>query len=376
MEITNHHRALVALLQVPKLGLRTVRQLLKTTNVKSAVELFSIPPGEIQKVDGMGPAIAKNIFQFNGWDAVDRQIEKARKAGAFLISQNDPYYPELLKQIYDPPVVLWVKGNPEALSKAGVAVVGTRNPGRYGLNQAAWWTQKIVESGLSVNSGLAYGVDSVAHQTTVDKNGTTVAVLGSGIDWIYPERNRVLADKIAKSGGAVMTEYPPGTKPDAGNFPERNRIVSGMSHGVLVVESGIKGGSMITARLALDQNREVFVVPHPLGYLKGEGCNYLLKMGQGKLVQSIDDLTVELSLNLSGEHISTGSNRSEPKKWENESLPEDQKEICLALENEPLHIDKLSEQLETEPFKLAPILLEMEMAGFIKQRAGKYFELK
>lgn len=376
METNNHHRALIALLQVPNLGSKTVRMLLKTTNVRSAEELFTLSPGEIQRVEGIGPGTAKNLIHFKGWDAVDKQIEKAQKLGAFPLSQNDPHYPDLLKQIYDPPVVLWVKGNLEALSKPGVAVVGTRNPGRYGLNQAEWWSKKIVESGLSVNSGLAYGIDSKAHQTTVENGGTTVAVLGSGIDWIYPERNRGLADKIVKSGGAVMTEYPPGTKPDAGNFPERNRIVSGMSHGVLVVESGIKGGSMITARLALDQNREVFVVPQQLGYLKGEGGNFLLKMGQGKLVQTIEDLTVELSLTLSGDQKSVDSVNPKPKKWINESLSEEQKEICIALENEPLHIDKLSDQLETEPFKLANVLLEMELAGLIQQRAGKYFELK
>lgn len=376
MEITNHHRALVALLQVPNMGLRTARLLLKQSGVQNAEELFSMSVNDIQKIDGMGPDKASNLVQFNEWEKVDRQIGKARKLGAFLVSSADPQYPELLKQIYDPPIVLWVKGNPDALQKPGVAVVGTRNPGKYGLQQTEKWCQKIVESGLGVNSGLAYGVDSKAHSTAVENDGNTVAVLGSGIDWIYPEKNRRLAASIAKNGGAVITEYPPGSKPDAGHFPERNRIVSGMSHGVLVIESGIKGGSMITARLALDQNREVFVVPHQLDYLKGEGCNYLIKMGHGKLVQSIEDIMEELAIDLVAGSGKQDRDASKGKRWENETLSEEQINVCLALTPEILHIDQLAEKLDTQPFKLAPMLLEMEMMGLIKQKAGKYFELK
>lgn len=375
MEITNNHRALAALLQVPGFGLRTARLVLKHARVENAEELFNLSVHDIQRIDGIGADTAANLVKFDKWDKVDRLIEKAQKKGAFLVGISDPHYPPLLKQIYDPPIVLWAKGDPEALKKQGVAIVGTRNPGKYGLQQAEKWSKIICGAGLSINSGLAYGVDSKAHSTAVENGGITVAVLGSGIDWIYPERNRGLADRIAKNGGAVITEYPPGSKPDAGHFPERNRIVSGMSHGVLVVESGIKGGSMITARLALDQNREVFVVPHQLDYLKGEGCNYLIKTGQGKLVQTFNDVVEELSVELNGDAAEQKNAANKPKKWENESLTEEQVRICNAFGSEALHIDKLAEKLETEPFKLAAMLLEMELLGVIKQKAGKYFEL-
>jgi len=375
LEISNNHRALVALMQVPNFGPRTVRQLLKHSHVDSAEDIFGLSVQEIQKVDGIGADLAVKLATFDDWKKVDRLIDKTQKAGAFLIGINDHFYPELLKHIYDSPVVLWVKGTPEALRKQGMAVVGTRNPSRYGLRQSEEWSKKFIDAGLAINSGLAYGVDSKAHRTAVENGGITVAVLGSGIDWIYPQKNLKLADEICKNGGAVITEYPPGTKPDAGNFPARNRIVSGMSHGVLVIESGIKGGSMITARLALDQNREVFVVPHQLDYLKGEGCNYLIKMGQGKLVQTFEDVAEEISIELHNGTNNQNSRANHTKKWENETLSEEYTQICITLSSEALHVDQLAEKLETEPFKLAPQLLDMEMMGLLKQKAGKYFEL-
>jgi len=376
LEITNHHRSLIGLLNVPGLGLRLARQLLKQTGVSDASDIFNMSVAELSALDGIAGERARNIAGFDQWDAVDKILKKTERSGASLVSFSDPAYPRMLKQIYDPPMILWLKGSREALNKQAIAIVGTRNPGRYGLAQAEYWSRTLCSSGIGINSGLAYGIDARSHQTAVECGGTTVAVLGSGIDWIYPNKNKRLAKQITDSGGAVITEYPPGTKPDAVNFPERNRIVSGMSYGVLVVESGIKGGSMITARLALDQNREVFVVPHQLNYMKGEGCNFLIKMGHGKLIQSEQDIMEELSINPNGESVQKVDYTNQPKKWENESLPEDQQKVCRLLSSGSLHIDKLAEEVETEPFKLAPMLLELEMMGLIQQKAGKYFELK
>jgi len=377
LEITNQHRALIGLLQVPNFGVRTARVVLRKSGVDRAEDVFRLTIPDLLKIDGVGKERAVSLAQFDDWKKVDKILEKTEKSGAQLISFSDPDYPMLLKQTFDPPVILWVKGNPEALSKPGIAVVGTRNPGRYGLEQAERWSRDLCSAGLSVNSGLAYGVDSRAHKTSVDSGGCTVAVLGSGIDRIYPNRNRGLAAEIIDSGGAVVTEYPPGSKPDAANFPERNRIVSGISHGTLVVESGIKGGSMITARLALDQNREVFVVPHQLGYLKGEGCNYLIRTGQGKLVQTMSDLLEELSV-FPDENTGQGAPASQPpKQWESaDELTDHEVAICESLSEESLHVDQLAELMETEPFKLSAHLLELEMKGLIRQKAGKYFELK
>ncbi len=361
-------------MQVPNLGLRSARLLLSQSGVENPDDLFRLSIPDILRIDGFGKEKAVSLTQFDNWKKVDRILEITEKTNAKIVSQNDLEYPDLLKQIYDPPLLLWVKGDTDALKKQGMAVVGTRNPGKYGLDQAEKWTLRLIKSGMSVVSGLAYGIDAKSHKTAIQNGGPTVAVMGSGIDWIYPNKNSKLADQMIEKGGAVITEYPPGTKPDACHFPERNRIVSGMSHGVLVVESGIKGGSMITARAALDQNREVFVIPHPLDYLKGEGCNYLIRTGQGKLIQSLDDILDEISVNVNGKIGE--SVEIEKSGWRDADLEEEQQQICRLLEKEVLHIDNLAEKLQTNTFKLLPTLLELEMKGVVRQKAGKYFELE
>lgn len=345
--------------------------MLDRTGVNDASELFSLTIPELLKIDGFGKYIAKSFVDFDDWNSIDKILEKTEQSGAVLVSIDDENYPELLRHIYDPPLILWVKGNPEALKKDGIAVIGTRRASKYGLKQAAQWSAKFVDAGLCINSGLAYGVDAEAHKSALIAGGKTIAVLGSGIDIVYPPKNRKLAKKIIEAGGAIISEFPPGTPPDAQNFPERNRIVSGMSHGVLVVESGVKGGSMITARCALDQNREVFVIPHQLEYGRGEGCNYLIRTGQGKLIQSLTDVMDEISVHTGDVTASTPT----VKKWRSMELDHDAEEICILLEEKDLHIDQLSEQTGKPTFKLHSILLDLEMNGAVRQRAGKYFEL-
>ncbi|TVQ66696.1 MAG: DNA-protecting protein DprA [Balneolaceae bacterium] len=373
-ERKRHYRGLIGLLKVHDLGPRRIRVLLEKTRVRTADDIFSIPVNRLLSIDGIGVSSANNISSFDGWDDVDEIIGMTERAGADLIAFDDPHYPELLRHIFDPPVLLWVLGEKETLSNDGLAVIGTRNPGRYGKEQAEKWSARIVSSGLMVNSGLAYGVDTIAHQTTLNNGGRTVAVLGSGIDVIYPARNKSLVKAIIDKGGAVITEYLPGTKPVAVNFPGRNRIVSGMSHGVIVIESKIKGGSMITARYALDQNREVFVVPHPLGDLSGEGCNYLIKTAQGKLIQSFQDILDEISVPVNGEKRSESKSGS-LKKWKGMELNATETKICEILEKGELHIDKLSENMGIQVQELHASLLELELRGALKQRAGKIFHL-
>ena len=371
MKITNHHRALIGLLSVPDFGLRRVKTILQATQVTDASDIFKMKLPDLLRIDGFGEHIAKNLTTFDGWKQVDKVLEKTEKCGAELLAFDDENYPPMLRHIFDPPPILWLKGDKTVLSSPGLAVIGTRQPGKYGLEQTAYWTKLLVQKNICINSGLAYGIDAKAHQTAVDANGKTVAVLGSGIDFIYPRKNSRLAEQILETGGAVLSEFPPGTAPDAVNFPARNRIVSGMSHGVLVVESGVKGGSMITARSALDQNREVFVVPHPLGYMKGEGCNYLIRTGQGKLIQSLADILDEISI-----QTEPGPDSVEIKTgWKDLELSKEGVEICILLEKKELHIDQLSEATGKSAFKLLPLLLELEMTGAVKQKAGKYFEV-
>ncbi len=374
MKKKNHYRGLLALQQVPDLGLRRIKLLLDKTGTDDASDLFNMKARDLLRIDGIGETVAANIQNFKAWDAVDEIITKTTNIKASLVAFNDEEYPSLLRHIYDPPILLWIRGDQSVLNHDGIAIIGTRNPSRYGMEQAAKWATLLSDTGICINSGLAYGVDAIAHRNTLDAGGKTVAVLGSGIDVIYPYKNKPIAERIIENGGAVITEYPPGTPPDAVNFPGRNRIVSGMSRGVLVIESGIKGGSMITARYALDQNREVFVIPHPLNNARGEGCNYLIKTGQGKLVQTTEDIFDEISV-----ESAVQAGRENPpvaKKWETMELNQNDRELCLILSSGDLHIDQISEQTGNPVYRLLPQLLELEMTGVIHQKAGKYFGLK
>jgi len=324
-------------------------------------------------VDGIGPGVAHMIQTFNEWDKVDRIIDYTRETGAGIITYYDEAYPRLLREIYDPPVLLWIKGSAEILNNHGLAIVGTRSATNYGLSMAEKLAGELVKEGLTIVSGLAHGVDAAAHKGTLNADGKTVAVLGSGIDVVYPWKNRGLARDIEESGGAVITEFIPETKPETGNFPMRNRIVSGMTLGTLVVESGLKGGSMITARSAVDQNREVFVVPHSLENVNGIGCNAIIKRGWGKLIQSVGDILSEIPVIRS---TSKDTEKHQKIRWKELDLDEFSLSICKKLEDNPLHIDDLSEQLDAAPHELLPKLLELEMKNCIRQTAGKNFELR
>lgn len=371
----NHRDALVALTLIPKLGIQRIRLLLQV--VDHPGEIFMLTSPELEQVDGIGPTIAASILEFDDWGKVAEVFENADRVGAQIISYQDAVYPPLLREIYDPPVLLWVKGNAECLKNSGIAVVGTRRATTYGLKMAKKISGQLVKHKLMVVSGLAFGIDAAAHNATLKAGGKTVAVLGSGIDVIYPQKNAGLAAEIIENDGAIITEFPMGTPPDAGNFPERNRIVSGLTLGTLVVESGLKGGSMITAQSALMQNREVFVVPHALENANGIGCNHLIKRGAGKLVQTVDDILEELSnyQYQRNEKMQLQDESPEEFKWENMDLDEEAEAICKLLKNDSMHIDDISKALEKPSPQLLAKLLELEMMNCVRQRAGKNFEL-
>lgn len=374
-----HKRAVLALTRVFGIGTAVVKNLLQ---VAPADQIFGFSYARLTAIEDVGPVRAKAIAAFDGWSQVDALIKAGQRAGARLLTLSDPEYPNLLRQIYDPPAVLWVLGNLEALSSPGVAVVGTRAPSTYGKRIVDTFIPALVEADLTVYSGLAFGIDTLAHRKTVELGGRTVAVLGSGIDRIYPEINTGLVKDIVESGGAVITEYVPGTGPDAGNFPARNRIVSGLSRGVFVVESGIEGGSMITARVALDQSRDVFATPHPIDSLKGVGCNSLIRDSLAKLVISPEDILSELNLRVSG-HVkqspvhsaSAVTTATATSSGRLEQLSAIQKQIVQLLQNGERHIDDISVTLSRDMRDLNVDMLELEMEGFVKQLSGKRFLL-
>lgn len=374
MQNSSTLRTLIALSIIPGLGTRRVRSLLKETD--DVAGIFKLSKAQLRSVEGIGEASILSILSFDAWESVDEIIERTQKSGSQIITLADDEYPALLKQIYDPPVLFWIKGNPEALSEKGVAVIGTRNPTSYGKKMAEKFSTELAQEGLCIFSGLAYGIDTIAHKSALEVGGKTVAVLGSGIDNLYPKSNAGIANQIVKSGGAVITEFPMGTNPDAGNFPIRNRIVSGLSLGVLVIESGIQGGSMITADLALDQNREVFAIPQTLENPSGSGCNYLIKKGTAKLVQTIDDILEEIPIELTGKSHTEVHEVSVSKGWRERNLDDLSCTICELLEKKATQIDDLSDLLKVNTSQLLVALLQLEMQGLVSQKAGKIFELK
>lgn len=366
-------REFVALHLIKRLGAHRIRLLLQ--GVDHPQNIFRLSRRELKAIRGIGPKTTDDIVTFNDWEKVDEVMEKTEEIGAELMTYWDDDYPRLLREIYDPPILLWIKGDRTVLDNDSLAIVGTRKTGEYGRKMAKKFAGDLVEQGVTVISGLAYGADAAAHRGTVEAGGTTIAVLGSGIDWIYPSDHKGLASDIVDTGGAVISEFPLGEKPAMGNFPVRNRIVSGMSLGTLVVESGIDGGSMITARSALDQNREVFVIPHNLGHPNSVGCNSLIKRGMGKLVQDVEDILNEIKVHFTDDETETVPKAKKEKNWKNRDLDEFSVKICEALEEESLHIDNLAEYLEVESHELLPKLLELEMQQCVRQTAGKNFEL-
>lgn len=300
--------------------------------------------------------------------------------GVTMLGLGDPNYPELLTQIPDPPTLLWVRGDISALNKPTVAVVGTRDPSDYGRAMAASFTKELSEAGLCIVSGLAIGIDAIAHDTAIRTGGLTVGVLGSGIDRIYPGDHRPLAYRMIEAGGCLISEFPPGTKPDAGNFPIRNRVVSGLSLGTLVIETKGEGGSMITARLALDQNREVFALPHRTADLRGDGCNYLIQMGGAKLVRNTNDILVELgggfTLKSDADPQTSLEFEHREPKWRSADLGALAIAICELLEKGQLHTDDLCDRIEQPVHVVLNELLQLEFAGYVQTLPGKLAVLK
>jgi DNA processing protein len=267
--------------------------------------------------------------------------------------------------IYAPPLILYFKGILQAADFNSIAIVGTRNPTHYGKKHSENFAKEMALNSVSVISGMARGIDTIAHKSTLSKKGRTIAVLGSGLDVVYPYENKRLFEEITENG-AVISEYPLSTQPDAQNFPKRNRIISGLSLGTLVIESGIKGGAIQTARLALEQNREVFAVPGNLGVQQSEGTNLLIQKGEAKLVKTAEDIFVELNMKIQPE---IGKNI--PKPTENLNFFE--QNLFDLITDQPQHIDKISHKANLGAGDCLVHLLSLEFRDLIKQLPGKNF---
>lgn len=360
-------RALVGLSLVPGVGPGRIRALL--ARFGSAAAVMTASPSALTQVAGVGPKTAAAITSFDDGAAVDTQLKRAAQIGATLVTPWDDRFPTRLRTIYDPPALLWMRGALTPADDQAIAVVGTRRCSDYGKQQAHRFAQALVREGFTVVSGLAYGIDAAAHQGALDAGGRTIAVLGSGVNRIYPSKHTRLARAIVDHG-ALLSEYPLDAAPDASNFPERNRIVSGMTFGTLVVESHQEGGALITARMAVEQNREVFAVPSALGRKAGVGTNRLIQRGHAKLVLDVDDILDELNVEPPPRADRDGP-AAQPAPPA--SLNAIEQRLYEALGPDPVHIDVLCAKTEVDPSTALVYLLSLEFKGLIRQMAGKQF---
>ena len=262
---------------IPSLGSKRKQKLLKI--YKNPEKIYNLSEKELTKVQGIGENLAKNIVDINIKVQVSKHLEYMQKNNIDIISIFDKEYPEILKQIYDFPISLYIKGNKEILNNNSIAIVGCRQASDYGKRVAKYFAYNLAKEGINIVSGLAVGIDSYSHIGAVCANGKTVAVLGNGLDRVYPIENEYLHNKIIETGGAIISEYPLGTKPEKMNFPARNRIISGLSKSVIVIEAKEKSGTLITVDFALEQGRDIFVVPGNIDTINSVGTNELIKQG-------------------------------------------------------------------------------------------------
>ncbi|TAN45930.1 MAG: DNA-protecting protein DprA [Nitrospirae bacterium] len=334
--------------------------------------IFSAPAPELGAVEGMTAAKIKALTGFNDWDGVNREIDNMDRFGIAAITAADEAYPGILRQIPDPPPVLFVKGALTEDDRYSVAIVGSRKMTGYGRTVAGRMSSGLARCGLTIVSGMARGIDTVAHTAALDVKGRTTAVLGCGLDRPYPPENLKLFERI-REAGCIVSEFPTGTPPLREHFPRRNRIISGLSLGTVVIEATTDSGSLITANMALDQNREVFAVPGNITSKSSEGTNKLIKKG-AKLVQRPEDVIEELAGQLKGmlkKPLDCGAGSGE--ETGEYSLTGEESAILNALDYTPKHADDIARELDIMPGKLLGLLLTLEIKGLVRQTEGKNF---
>ena len=355
------------------------------TKARKLVERFGSPEGVLRasltelESTGIQAVSAQSLATGKSAESAREEIARAAASDAVVITMDNPSYPPRLKEIYDPPLILYVRGKLDVLTKPGLAVVGTRHPTPYGTGMAERLACDLAAQGLVILSGMARGVDTASHRGAIAAKGKTIAVFGTGVDVIYPKENSRLSEQILALGGALITEFPLGTFAAPQNFPIRNRILSGMSVGVLVVEAAEYSGTRITARCALEQNRDVFAVPGNVTNKNSWGPNTLIKQG-AKLVATWEDvwedLPAEVRLALTPATPPESSASESASLFPDEGLPPHEKRILTLLKaDEATHIDEIVEKLETEmsSSEIFAALFELELTGKVRQMPGKNF---
>ncbi|MER3427916.1 MAG: DNA-protecting protein DprA [Pyrinomonas sp.] len=370
----------IALNMTPGVGPRIAARLLEHFGAASAV--FDAPRSELERLRLPEETIA-SIVARDQHQRAELEAGHVRALGGDILVLDDGAYPALLREIYDPPLVLYVRGAwRECLAGPAIAVVGSRRCSTYGQNAATMLTRELAERGVVIVSGLARGIDAAAHRGALEANGRTVAVLGTGIDDVYPREHRKLVEEILNKGGCLVSEFPLGTPPVGQNFPYRNRIISGLSLGVLIVEAAENSGSLITARLALEQGREVFAVPGNITSRNSFGANYLIKSAGAKLVQSWQDVASELPPEIASQLLPPAGSRKKRRRDAQLALAPDDLDdaeravLALLSPDDPVHIDVLAQTSKLDFSALNAALFNLELRELVRQLPGKCFVRK
>ena len=366
----------LALLLTPGVGAGRARKL-----VEHFGEIGRIFAASLTELEAFGlPAVAaQGIGLGKSLELASEEYDHAREFGASLLVPGDAEYPKRLLEIYDPPLALYLKGNAEVLDKSGVSVIGTRHPTPYGVSMAERLACDLAAHGLIIFSGMARGIDTAAHRGALNAHGQTVAIWGTGIDEVYPKENRKIADQILETGGAIITEFPLGTFPAPQNFPVRNRIISGISLGTLVIEAAEYSGTRVTARCALEQGREVFAVPGNVTNKNSWGPNTLIKQGAA-LVATWEDVWEELPadvrLALTPPEQPASEGAAPASLFDGAQLPPSEKRVLSLLKvDESTHIDQIVERLNAflSSSEIFEALFELELSSRIRVLPGKYY---
>jgi len=354
--------ALITLNMISSIGSIRLKRLLEYFG--SPLKVLFSSKDKLMRVEGIRENIADQILKARKID-IKKELDLVEREGVEILTVNDDSYPENLKNIYDPPLVLYIKGEVSPQDKLAIAIVGSRRASYYGISVAERFAQNLASLGITIVSGMARGIDSASHRGAIRARGRTVAVLGSGLLNIYPPENKDLFQEISKCG-VVISEFPMETKPLRENFPRRNRVISGLSLGVLVVEAARNSGALITADSALEQGREVFALPGKIDSSTSWGTNQLIKQG-AKLIDNVEEILEELNLSLKD------LRRKEEKEILRPNLTYDEAKIYNLLSSEPKHLDDILIELGLPLSKIISNLVNLEMKRLIKELPGKFY---
>jgi DNA processing protein len=330
-------------------------------------DLWDMPPNEIYKLNDINSSVLEKIISYRDENYLNRLYETIYSNNINVITIFDEDYPEDLKYIHDKPLVLYIKGNITKEDNVALAVVGSRKHTSYGKWATEYFVRELVKLDVTIVSGLALGIDSIAHKTALEYGGRTIAVLGNGLDVIYPKKNRELYNRIPENG-ALMTEFTFGVQPLSHNFPNRNRIISGISLGVIVIEAKEKSGSLITAEHALEQGKEVFALPGNINSIFSKGTNKLIKEG-AKLVMDIDDIIEEIYL------LKNRQYKSKEKEIDFSNLSDLEIKIVEAIKEGPTHCDLIAIKTGLDISTVNSVITILEIKGIVKEISGRVFSL-